>query len=207
MSGALTVSGEINSVTFGGITLSDRSNFASSFTQDIFGSTSGGYYIKEVRTEGTAPAPLMSGYASGLAWKGSDTWGCFTVGYNAPNIRFCGGNGNDAVWTADLIHSSNIGSQSVNYATSAGLIAGFASGGATSSIGWGNQTGTCINVMNDATGGSLAFRRDNPSGGQVSMIIDGTVYVNEGQYRVWSQSNLSFSLSGTTLSITTNGGI
>lgn len=54
---------------------------------------------------------------------------------------------------------------------------------------WGNQTGTFIHGENDSTGGSFAFRRDNPKDGQMSMIIDGRFYQNEGQYRVLDESD------------------
>lgn len=45
---------------------------------------------------------------------------------------------------------------------------------------WGNQTGTTNVCWNDSSGGSIDWRRDNPSSGKVSMKIDGRVYVNEG---------------------------
>ena len=67
-------------------------------------------------------------------------------------------------------------------ATKANYLNGFS--GATGGQGWGNQTGTFIHGQNDSTGGSMAFRRDNPNGGQLSMIIDGRYYQNEGQYQV-----------------------
>ena len=53
-----------------------------------------------------------------------------------------------------------------------------------SSAGWGNQTGTFVTGWDDPTGGSVAFRRDNPNSGQLSMLLDGTLYVNEGSQRV-----------------------
>lgn len=49
---------------------------------------------------------------------------------------------------------------------------------------WGNQKGTVITRFDDSNGGSLAFRQDNPVSGQMSMVIDGTVYVSEGSYAV-----------------------
>lgn len=55
---------------------------------------------------------------------------------------------------------------------------------------WGNQTGTAIAAWYDCTGGSLAFRRDNPTSGQMSMLIDGTVYVDEGRYSVIHEGNI-----------------
>lgn len=56
---------------------------------------------------------------------------------------------------------------------------------------WGNQTGTFIHGEDDETGGSFAFRRDNPENGQMSMIIDGRFYQNEGQYMCLDTNNYS----------------
>lgn len=56
-------------------------------------------------------------------------------------------------------------------------------------IEWGVQTGTLISCWDvEATDslGSIAFRKDCPENGKVSMVIDGTVYVNEGKDRVFS---------------------
>ena len=63
-------------------------------------------------------------------------------------------------------------------ATTAQYPAGFSSNapGAT----WGNTIGTSIACWNDPTGGSVDWRRDNPSSGKISMKVDGRVYVNEG---------------------------
>lgn len=60
----------------------------------------------------------------------------------------------------------------------------------SSTWGWGNQTGSPVTSWNDVTGGSVAWRRDNPQGGRLSMIIDGTVYVNEGNDEVYSPNNI-----------------
>ena len=60
-----------------------------------------------------------------------------------------------------------------------------------SSQTWGNQTGTFIHGENDETGGSFAFRRDNPENGQMSMIIDGRFYQDEGRYMVLDTNNFS----------------
>ena len=45
---------------------------------------------------------------------------------------------------------------------------------------WGNTTGTSIASWNDSNGGSIDFRKDNPSSGKLSIKVDGRVYVNEG---------------------------
>ena len=58
-----------------------------------------------------------------------------------------------------------------------------------SSQGWGVQTGTFIHGEGDSTSGDFAFRRDCPNSGQMSMVIDGRFYQNEGQYRVLDESD------------------
>ena len=66
--------------------------------------------------------------------------------------------------------------------------ASFASG-----VTWGNTTGTSFASWNDSTGGSIDFRRDNPSSGKMSIKVDGRVYVNEGHNPVLSaESNNGF---------------
>lgn len=57
--------------------------------------------------------------------------------------------------------------------------------------GWGVQAGTFIHGESDSTGGDFAFRRDCPNAGQVSMVLDGRFYQNEGQYRVLDESDIS----------------
>lgn len=66
---------------------------------------------------------------------------------------------------------------------------------------WGNQTGTFITGMQDSNGGTIAFRKDNPTSGQLSVIINGRYYQREGLQVVLDASN--FSLSNGTLYITT----
>ena len=63
-------------------------------------------------------------------------------------------------------------------AATATLPSGFTShnGDAT----WGNQTGTTVTCWNEANGGSVDWRRDNPSGGKISLKVDGRFYGNEG---------------------------
>lgn len=112
----------------------------------------------------------------------------------------------DGTWRAnghELITDGNIGSQNVNYANSAGSadkLAGFYT--KDSSQTWGNQIGTFISGMGDSTGGSLAFRRDNPTAGQLSAIIDGYWYQNEGRFMCLDTNNYSsyaLPLSGGTI--------
>lgn len=65
---------------------------------------------------------------------------------------------------------------------------------------WGNTLGTHVTGW-DIDGCAVAFRRDNPSEGKLSMKIDGYIYQNEGTYRCLDTSN--FSYSNGTLTITT----
>lgn len=121
-----------------------------------------------------------------LFLRGMTVNGEFEIRYSNNSISYC----------RELISSANIGSQSVNYANSAGsatkasILDGFGSGGA-GNFTWGNQTGTGIWRNNDGSGGEFGFRKNNPSSGQVSMVIDGTVYVNEGRYQVWDKGSLT----------------
>lgn len=74
----------------------------------------------------------------------------------------------------------------------------------TSTTTWGNQTGSETASFADNAGGGLKFRKNCPSNGKMSMIIDGTVYVNEGANKVIDTSNISMSLSNGVLTITYN---
>lgn len=60
-------------------------------------------------------------------------------------------------------------------------------------VTWGNTTGTSIASWYDSSGGSIDFRKDNPSSGKLSIKVDGRVYVNEGANPVLSsESNHGF---------------
>ena len=108
-----------------GLTLPSSTSFASSFTQDIFGTTARGYFLRQVRTEATAPSSLLGNYASGLAWKGEDTYGSLMVAYHSSIIRVSGGNGSDPVWTVDLWHTGKFTQTDVSHWDTA--------------YGWGNH--------------------------------------------------------------------
>lgn len=115
-----------------GVTLANSSSFRNNFCKDIFGEeNNNNYHLVELRTQSQAPSCLFGDYSSGIAWKGSDTYGSLMVRYSTSEIRVSGGNGanTNPNWTVDLVHSGNIGSQNVNYANSAG------------SVAWGNVTG------------------------------------------------------------------
>lgn len=67
---------------------------------------------------------------------------------------------------------------------------------------WGNQTGTFVTRFDDSSGGSMAVRRDNPASGQMSLLIDGTLYIKEGGVDV-GDAIKSITRSGTTFTYTT----
>jgi len=66
---------------------------------------------------------------------------------------------------------------------------------------WGNQTGSVITCFATPKGGGWGFRDDNPAAGQVSMTIDGTIYIKEGGVNI-SDAVKSFSVSGQTVTYT-----
>ena len=125
--------GSANYFNYGrGAILANSSSFTNNFCKDIFGEeNNNNYHLVALRTNSQAPSCLLGDYSSGIAWKGSDTYGSLMVRYNTSEIRVSGGNGanTNPNWTVDLVHSGNIGSQNVNYANSAG------------SVAWGNVTG------------------------------------------------------------------
>jgi hypothetical protein len=97
---------------------------SSNFRDQLFGTSSNGYAISTARWN-SVPSGLsgMNMYGNMFAWSGSDTHGFIATDYSTANIQVGGGSGNSITWRATLIHSSNIGSQSVNYASSAGSVA------------------------------------------------------------------------------------
>ena len=87
-----------------------------------------------------------------------------------------------ACWNGPWCFCGGINSNTANVTElSFGWCGGLTSVSSGTQPGWGNQTGTAIAALDDCTGGSMYFRRDNPTGGQLSMVIDGTVYVDEGR--------------------------
>lgn len=73
--------------------------------------------------------------------------------------------------------------------------------GRSTIMAWGNQTGTVITCFNSAGGGGWGFRDNNPASGQMSMTIDGTIYIKEGAQDI-SNAVKSFSVSGQTVTYT-----
>ena len=54
---------------------------------------------------------------------------------------------------------------------------------------WGKQTGTFVTGWGATNSSTIAFRRDCPNSGQLSVIIDGRFYQNEGNYLCLDEEN------------------
>lgn len=68
-------------------------------------------------------------------------------------------------------------------ALNGGLITKPASG-----LGWGTQTGSPIVGYGDSSDGGIMLRKDCPSAGKMSLIIDGKIYIDEGTNEVLGKS-------------------
>lgn len=97
----------------------------------------------------------------------------------------------------------------VRHASSTSKLDGF--DGQTSAQTWGVQAGTFVHGE-DVDSGSFAFRKNCPASGQLSMVIDGKYYQNEGNYPCVDTSGadmtgcLNFGQSNTGLSWTCANG-
>lgn len=63
-------------------------------------------------------------------------------------------------------------------ATTANYPTGFSSRGTNAT--WGDQTGATVTTWDESAGGSIDFRKNNPSAGKLSVKVDGRYYMNEG---------------------------
>lgn len=68
---------------------------------------------------------------------------------------------------------------------------------------WGNTTGSTVAAWGSGTS-AFKFKKDNPTAGKISLLIDGTIYINEGQEPVASQNwiNDSFVTLNTAQTVT-----
>jgi hypothetical protein len=104
----------------------DATCTATNFRTKTFGSSTAGYQLTTSRWNTGIPTYLSGLSANGtmISWAGSDTHGFLALDYNAANVRIGGGNADAVNWTATLITSANIGSQSVSYASYVGFLNG-----------------------------------------------------------------------------------
>ena len=97
------------------------------------------------------------------------------------------GSGNVNILLPATINANVVGNITGNVSGTSGRPAGFAS--SSSNATWGNQTGTTVVCWNDDAGGSVDWRKNNPSSGKLSIKVDGRVYVNEGNTPVATLTN------------------
>lgn len=162
-----------------GLTLPSSTSFASSFTQDIFGTPARGYFLRQVRTEDTAPSSLLGNYASGLAWKGEDTYGSLMVAYHSSVIRVSGGNGSDPVWTVDLWHTGKFTQTDVSHWDTA------YGWGNHASVGYLTTAGTAAAATKLATARTLTI-------GSTGKSFDGTANVAWSLAEIGAQAVLGY---------------
>lgn len=169
----------------------DESTYGTCIAQTEINCANGGYCDNSIVSENANH--LYNTQSDGLKNSMTFNW----VGKDGQPLWLWGGEDGNSMY---VYNPANF---SVNYANSAGnadKLAGFYS--KDSSQTWGNQIGTFISGMGDSTGGSLAFRRDNPTAGQLSAIIDGYWYQNEGRFMCLDTNNYSsyaLPLSGGTI--------
>ena len=176
---------------------------------DIFNVTNGYSQITdlsdafEIVQETTSTGTVQTTIDCYRPWYRNETVTNATTATNLSNKPSLAASGNNITVTAGGKTSDAF---TVPYATSAGssthanYLTGFSSRATT--MTWGNQTGSVITCLATPKGGGWGFRDDNPAAGQVSMTIDGTVYIKEGGVNV-SDAIKSISRSGTTFTYTT----
>lgn len=134
-----------------------------------------------------SPSSDTYSYLLGLrGWADSSGGNSHELAFNNTGVYWRNGFSEWGGWNriyADNYHPN------ADYATNAGSANSLSGLSSRSSQGWGVQTGTFIHGEGDGTGGDFAFRRDCPNAGQLSMVLDGRFYQNEGQYRVLDTSD------------------
>lgn len=66
-----------------------------------------GVWLKSVRTNGSAPPYSIGNFSAAVAFGGSDTKGVITHAYDAPLVKFAGGNGSTAQWKFSIYGGRN----------------------------------------------------------------------------------------------------
>jgi hypothetical protein len=161
---------------------------SANFREQLFGTTSNGWTISTARWN-TVPSGLsgMDSYGTMFAWSGSDTHGFIATDYSTANIQVGGGNGNLINWKATLIHSSNIGSQSVSYATTAGALTSMNISQFTNNSGY--ITGyTETDTLNSVTTRGNSTSNEINVGGLTVTTRDVDVTTYQGRFQVYNAS-------------------
>ena len=159
-----------------------------------------------VKDNGNGTLTKFQYSASGMSstsWLGS--WDGYTLKAISPANAVKSGIGTTAIgsttkpiyWTGSAFAAI---SSYEGTAATADKLTGFSS--RSTSMTWGNQTGSVLTCFATPAGGGLGFRDNNPASGQTSMTIDGTVYIKEGAVNI-GDAIKSITRSGTTFTYTT----
>lgn len=136
-----------------------------------------------------SPSSNLFSYLLGLrGWADASGGDSHELAFNNTGVYWRHGASEWSGWSR--IYNENY-HPNADYATTTGSANALSGLSSRSSQGWGVQTGTFVHGECDSTGGDFAFRRDCPNAGQLSMIIDGRFYQNEGNYRVLDESDIS----------------
>lgn len=149
----------------------------------LINSTYNGFLLKSIRGDNLSPNWFSENYAAGIAFGGADTKGVISLSYasSEKTTKFAGGNGTGPTWWYGIT-----GDSSTVYDLNIPI--GFDRRDMTAT--WGQSAGALITDWSDGSGGDIMFRKNCPSAGQLSVVIDGRFYQNEGRYRVLDTSDL-----------------
>lgn len=149
------------------------------FIQDTFGSSYEVHYISNANIN--ADKNVTTKTVTLLNEAGNSSFPGIVSGTFSGNLSGTASHATSADSATNASHATNAdNATTATTAVRANALAGF---NYVNSLGWGIQTGTPVMGM-DINGCSLGFRQNCPSSGKVSMVIDGYIYQNEGQYQV-----------------------
>ena len=134
-----------------------------------------------------SPSSNLFSYLLGLrGWADASGGDSHELAFNNTGVYWRHGASEWSGWSR--IYGENY-HPNADYATTTGSANALSGLSSRSGQNWGVQTGTFVHGEGDSTGGDFAFRRDCPNAGQMSMVIDGRFYQNEGNYRVLDTSD------------------
>lgn len=163
--------------------ITDRPTKVSAFTNDSGYLTKHQSFTDLVATLATGNSDITDG-TQFITSYASDKGFADTNAVNVPHKRKATALWNYVKAKTDILYSAK--GHTHSYLPYVGANGGLSA--VNSATTWGNNVGTWVAEWGDSTGGNFKFKRDNPKSGQISLIIDGTVYVNEGNDSVASQS-------------------
>ena len=131
------------------------SDMTNSFRTSFFGSNAYDERIKLFRDTSGKGSDFAASWSPGLAIGAGDVNGFISFQYDKGGIKVGGGNADKINWTGNVIGDWNIGSQSVNYATTAGSATTATTATNADALG-GRALSNFITYYNDTTNGYVA---------------------------------------------------